>query len=145
MSLWSLYVKESGIFTGGKICCGENDLNANVPDGQSCVLGSHDHLSQRVDLETGLVVDYIPPQPSANHVWNTTTLRWDYQRTEADYAAAARSYRDKLLADCDWVTSRAMETGEPIPDVWTAYRTALRNISQQPEFPHPVWPTKPER
>ncbi|WP_084027321.1 phage tail assembly chaperone [Delftia sp. JD2] len=33
------------------------------------------------------------------------------------------------VAACDWVTLRAQETGDPVPEAWRAYRQALRDIS----------------
>lgn len=55
--------------------------------------------------------------------------------------ARVRAQRNKLLAACDW-------TGLPDVNVdgeaWRAYRQALRDVSQQPGFPHEVtWPAPP--
>jgi hypothetical protein len=61
-----------------------------------------------------------------------------------------RAQRDKLLADSDWVVTKAVEQnaqdglGIQVPQVWLAYRQALRDIPQQAGFPDNVtWPTKP--
>ena len=64
-----------------------------------------------------------------------------------------RIERDKLLAECDWVTIRSYNQGVPVPEEWVAYCQALRNL---PETSTPVldsstrigisgvtWPTKP--
>ena len=40
-----------------------------------------------------------------------------------------RIERDRLLSETDWVTAKAMETEEPIPAEWKAYRQALRDLS----------------
>lgn len=63
---------------------------------------------------------------------------------------AVRAERDKLLADTDWIVTKAIEQnaqdgfGVQIPVVWLDYRQALRDIPQQPGFPDNVtWPTKP--
>ena len=72
------------------------------------------------------------------------------QRTEAA-AKAVREMRDQMLRDSDWVVGRQQELAvkdsrtpqlnEPI----NTYRQALRDISNQPGFPHNiVWPTQPE-
>jgi hypothetical protein len=55
-----------------------------------------------------------------------------------------RADRNRALAACDWVVVRAMETAEPVPSEWLAYRQALRDIPDQPAFPTEiVWPTAP--
>ena len=57
----------------------------------------------------------------------------------------ARDLRDKLLADSDWVVTKASEAGEPVATAWATYRQALRDIPQQEGFPeNVVWPEKPE-
>ena len=64
--------------------------------------------------------------------------------------AEIREERDKLLAESDWVVTKAVEQnaqdglGVQIPVVWLDYRQALRDIPQQPGFPDNVtWPTAP--
>ena len=53
----------------------------------------------------------------------------------------ARSIRDSLLSETDWwATSDRTMTAEQ-----TAYRQALRDITDQAGFPTDItWPTKPE-
>jgi len=64
---------------------------------------------------------------------------------DADAAAAIRAQRDELLAECDWVTIRAKELGQTVPEDWYTYRGDLRQVPEQSGFPHDVtWPTKPE-
>jgi hypothetical protein len=65
--------------------------------------------------------------------------------TEEQLAAAARSQRDALLSQSDWMTVRAMDTGNPVPTEWQTYRQALRDITGQPGFPDTInWPEKPQ-
>ena len=61
--------------------------------------------------------------------------------TLADAQQATRKQRDKLLLACDWTQ---------LPDVpattqlaWSAYRQALRDITNQPDQFAIVWPTSP--
>lgn len=54
----------------------ETQLAGNTPDGFTPIEGHFDYLSQRIDLTTGEVVDYQPPQPSDDHEWNAETKRW---------------------------------------------------------------------
>jgi len=65
-----------------------------------------------------------------------------------------RVYRDKLLAEVDWVTIRSYNQGVPVPEEWVQYCQALRDL---PETATPVldptskigisgvdWPVKPQ-
>jgi len=57
----------------------------------------------------------------------------------------ARAKRDRLLAQTDWVVTRATETSEPVPAEWATYRQALRDVPQQSGFPENIdWPVHPE-
>ena len=58
---------------------------------------------------------------------------------------SARSQRDRLLTESDWVTIRATDTGDPVPTEWVDYRQALRDIPEQTGFPEEIeWPQEPE-
>ena len=60
-------------------------------------------------------------------------------------AKEARSKRDRLLTESDWVTIRATDTGDPVPTEWLDYRQALRDITEQTGFPEEIeWPQEPE-
>lgn len=64
------------------------------------------------------------------------------RRDELD--ALARSQRDALLRDSDWVVLRSMETGQPVPGEWLAYRQALRDAPKQAGWPTSLaWPVRP--
>tara|TARA_B100000575_G_scaffold162928_1_gene130197 strand:+ start:3207 stop:3590 length:384 start_codon:yes stop_codon:yes gene_type:complete len=66
-----------------------------------------------------------------------------------------RYERDRLLSDCDWVVTKAIETGVAETEAWKTYRQALRDLpsTQTPvmeEEPttnlgikNVTWPTKP--
>jgi hypothetical protein len=82
----SLYDPATGLFTGAVISVHPDQLEANTPAGFKLIDGAHDHLSKRVDVETGKVVEYQPPPPSPDHEWNEATKRW--QLTDAARAAA---------------------------------------------------------
>lgn len=76
MSVWSVYKKSDGHFTGRKITtANEALLQQNLNEGEKALAGSYDHLSQMVDDE-GEVTDYQPPQPSADHEWIAGIKRW---------------------------------------------------------------------
>jgi len=57
---------------------------------------------------------------------------------------AQRTLRDRLLSQCDWVVTKAQESGEEVPKEWREYRQALRDITEQPGFPDNIdWPAAP--
>ena len=63
---------------------------------------------------------------------------------DAEFAKSARDSRDRLLAECDWVVVKSLESGQAVPTEWAAYRQALRDIPQQAGFPITInWPVKP--
>ena len=73
---------------------------------------------------------------------NANIADWpEYQETPlAPTAEEVRAQRDNLLKETDWwaVQDRVMTEEE------TAYRQALRDITDQEGFPHDItWPTKP--
>jgi len=70
----------------------------------------------------------------------------DYKKSHTiSLSQEARAKRDRLLADSDWVTIRATDTGTPVPTEWQTYRQALRDITEQTGFPENIeWPSKPE-
>ena len=75
--------------------------------------------------------------------------------TEANAATAQRNRaeRDKRLAACDWVVTKALEAGGSVPSAWVTYRTALRDITTHSNWPNlnypdmdgsgGDWPTEP--
>ena len=69
-----------------------------------------------------------------------------YQTTlDTEAASRNRSERDRLLSESDWVTIRAKELGQTVPEAWYTYRGDLRQIPEQDGWPHNItWPTKPE-
>lgn len=63
------------------------------------------------------------------------------EQRAAEAWAALRAERDRRLAASDWVTLRNLETAEPVPPEWLAYRQALRDLPETIEDPSGVvWP-----
>jgi len=66
---------------------------------------------------------------------------------DEELAATIRAERDRLLAKFDWtqLPDARAAMGEAKAAEWDAHRQALRDIPEQPGFPHNVeWPVKPE-
>ena len=64
----------------------------------------------------------------------------------ADAAEANRAKRDGLLAETDWMTLKAADTGTAMSSDWSTYRQALRDITSHSNWPNlneEDWPTKP--
>ena len=51
-----------------------------------------------------------------------------------------RAERDRRLAACDWVATKALEAGGSVASDWVTYRTALRNITAHSNWPDLVFP-----
>lgn len=57
-------------------------------------------------------------------------------------AQEIRAKRARLLQESDWIVTKSVESGVPVPVEWRLYRQALRDIpSQDPELV--LWPEKP--
>jgi hypothetical protein len=64
----------------------------NCPPGHKVHDGGVDPLAQRKDIETGKVIDYVPPSPGADFEWNSISLRWQISaavQAKADARTAA--------------------------------------------------------
>lgn len=53
-----------------------------------------------------------------------------------------RNQRNALLQRTDWICSKAVDTGEPVPDEWKMYRQSLRDITNQEDPFNIVWPAE---
>lgn len=156
MSWYSFYDPATGAIAGWRWSGPDTDLSANTPPGFLPVPGALDHLSQRVELVTDdfgdqvpVAVDHQPPAPPDTEweawAWDIDTKRWRATPTLAARARTARTERDRRLALCDWVTTRALDLAQPVPAPWAAYRQQLRDVPEQSGFPDDItWPTPPE-
>lgn len=62
---------------------------------------------------------------------------------ELQLSEEARSMRNNLLAETDWIVVKYAETGTAVPEEWQTYRQALRDLPSSDLWPQPVWPQKP--
>ena len=93
---------------------------------------THDY---KYDPETDSnVEDNNPPGPPAP----------TQAELEAMDLVILRGERNQLLAETDWIVTKAKETGTNIPAAWKTYRQALRDITDTYKSQLTVvWPTKP--
>jgi hypothetical protein len=97
------YDAATGIFTGRSLDITDHEgaaiaIKNNTPAGQKAFAGDADVLAERVDLETGKLVDYQPPQPSDAHEWETAVRRWRLNPEVAAAQEARRAARAQLHA-----------------------------------------------
>ena len=63
------------------------------------------------------------------------------KKLDAEAEKNIRDERNRLLQETDWM---ALSDNVMTPE-WAAYRAALRNLPQSPDFPwNVVWPSKPQ-
>jgi len=59
---------------------------------------------------------------------------FDYENMEkfrnAEALRILREERDRLLKETDWITLRSYSQGVPVPEKWSLYQEALRNLPQ---------------
>ena len=101
------------------------------------------------DVYTGIEwLDKNQTKPTLEEVSTTVT-----RLNNEEPMRLLRVERDKRLTDCDWVVTKAIETGDMVSNVWKAYRQSLRDLplSSSPQLDSYYnldlnsvnWPTKP--
>ena len=83
----------------------------------------------------------LPEAPDPSYEFNYDTLQWVPNLVKA--WARVRITRDELIAATDWRATRAAVENRPLHPAWTAYRTALRDITSQPDPYTLIWPDIP--
>ena len=64
------------------------------------------------------------------------------QKAKAEWILVRRE-RDKLLQETDWVSTRYIDQTGSIPESWSTYRQALRDVMSQPDPFNIDWPVMP--
>lgn len=68
------------------------------------------------------------------------------EKETSEAASAARTVRDRLLAETDYLFCEDYPISAGRKSAWADYRRALRDVPEQPGFPFVInWPAKPER
>lgn len=93
----------------------------------------------------------VPFTPEEEAEWDAMEAAW-IAGADSRAAEEVRTKRDQLLAESDWVTTRAVDQnaadslGIQVPQVWLDYRQALRDITDHANFPNlqdTDWPETP--
>lgn len=152
MKTWS-FANGDGVFTGKTFSAGDDThLADNTPPGCVAIPGRHDWRRCRavIDDQGGVlrIERKQPDKPADTELqtwaWDDVADDWLPVPTGAALDAAARRQRADLLAACDWVVARAIESGDLVPQDWRLYRQALRDVTAQPGWPFSIdWPCAP--
>jgi len=130
---YSLYESATGLFTGKSITGGKDALLLDAlklhPE-CSFVIGEYDRLSQKVDLQSGRVVDYQPPKPGERYAWNAEKKRWLYEPTAAEALASAKARALKRVNDLFAARLAAVRADYPLDEVtsWSKQETEARAL-----------------
>ena len=98
MNIWSFYDKTNGMIAPWRFSGPPSSLPQNTAKGYEPISGTYDHMSQRFDLKSKKVVDYVPDKPAAtefiDYRWNPLSKRWESFVTPA----GERAQENELLA-----------------------------------------------
>lgn len=79
--------------------------------------------------------------PSENHLFNYQTKKWEVNLNKVEQEALRK--RNQLLSESDWTQLPDVPTATQ--QMWQSYRQALRDITDQENYPlDVVWPTSPK-
>lgn len=79
-------------------------------------------------------------------VWTLTKRSKTQEELDAELAEKWRLWRIERnfrLAETDWVIIKFLEAGQAVPEEWTIYRQALRDLPTIVDFNGLDWPVKP--
>jgi len=80
----------------------------------------------------------------AHELVQKTISEQQFANNVAVQTQAVKADRDRMIASTDWIVTKSLEAGTPIPQSWSTYRQALRDIPLQAGFPfNIIWPTRP--
>lgn len=137
-------VNESSRLSVQFLDCPHEALRLNVPAGHVAIATSKE-VGNYAYIEGELLA--IGEAPSDLHRFDVQALAWVDSRAELQVSAeawrAVRTRRDALLAATDWRVVQAMESGQPLSQAWQFYRQALRDITDQTDPHHIIWPAAP--
>ena len=130
-----IYDLSTGLFTGQAHHTNVKDQEAiakfideSTPTGHGAYIGKYvDYLSKKVDVSTGMLVEYQPPQPSRRHTWNPDAKRWQVKnREQRDITLARiaqlessthRAVRETLIRACEALDAIKEAVASKSPEV----------------------------
>jgi hypothetical protein len=156
----TLFIKiEGGVAVGGPVA--EQNFrqlfkNTSFPkyftanDVEPLGYGIYDYSSQP-DLERYQKATECSPVRTSAGIWKqswSTVEMNDAERVKVDAqnAALVRAQRNFRLSETDWIVSRCYESGDSVPYDVKKHRQALRDITNNVNFPYlndVDWPIEP--
>lgn len=127
--------------------CPEEMLSIQAQEGETVIEGeANDQTQYIVD---GIVTGYTEAELVAKsaipygHKWKMPERKVVQELPDEEITAylagEARRKRDSLLSACDW--TQTADQPDPTKSKWKSYRQALRDVTNQQDFPHVIWPT----
>jgi hypothetical protein len=120
---YQFYDIVTGIFSGRSYSGPSEHLIDNTPPNCAAKIGVFDHLSQKVDLSTGKVVDYVPDSPknddNKSWAWNPDIKRWVANPT----LLANKTSRISAIQSAIDAQERMQD--RPLRELMTAFRLSL--------------------
>ena len=105
------------------------------------LFGSANDAIQYIDVEMEEIRD-IPIKPNDCCEFNWQTKQWEDNSDIAKQQVLAK--RQQLLSESDWTDTFSASTRLTNYEEWQVYRQALRDITQQSDYPFVViWPEQP--
>ena len=100
---------------------------------------AYDHATQKSEVVTPYLLD---GKVYTRRVVNMTDSEKTAYIASQNAAAAQRNRdeRNRRLANCDWVVTKALESGTSVASDWVTYRTALRDITAHANWPNLNYP-----
>lgn len=95
----------------------------------------------------GYAEQFIEAPDEVTHFWKLEDGKWIAPAGPSieEQWNNIRNQRNILLSESDWIVTKAIETKTDIPEDWSQYRQALRDITTTYSNPKDVvWPSKPQ-
>lgn len=103
----------------------ENNIRLPVPEAMSILRPNHAWRVEGDSYEEVVWLDVEDQKPSKEEVEAKAR-----EIRELAPLRLLRRLRDERMRDVDWVTLKAMRTGQPIPKEWQDYMQALADITK---------------
>lgn len=104
----------------------------------------NDTNGERIPIELDGITHWVQPLRDMTDAEREAHIA--FQADDTGVRAAVRGHRAMLLAACDWVNGADVTLSDEKKAEWVAYRQALRDITNHPNFPNLLfedWPEEP--
>jgi len=142
MNKWVSVNAENGVVNYTMQLSNDNDRPGDVPNQEfirvDFATPDDEFIGSYYDFDKKQFVR-LPPKPSDDYDFDGDTKQWLLNVERASQNAVTK--RNQLLYACDWTQ---LPDAPVDKSAWASYRQALRDITEQPNYPkHIEWPTIP--